>query len=170
MSPRSWKAPGCTVVEMSPLRHGDWFTDCILEYLGFWARRGKKKSNVCISVKEKAKSGLVSSVGRLHARACVCARAWVHVRECAHTCSFKGFTLTYLVLRKKTLLDFFFQKRLVLPVSVLQVKGITRSYSHIWLLPSARFSLGGSPLHGHVTNCLFHFDGHLSSLCTYLYY
>ena len=49
-------------------------------------RAGEKKTNFCISVKEKAKSRLVSSVGRLCGE-CECVL-------CAHTRSFKRFTLT----------------------------------------------------------------------------
>lgn len=100
---RSWKAPGCTVVEMSPLRCAYWFTVCILEYIGFYTSRGKK-SNLCISVKEKAKSAFASSVGRLW-------RGVVFVRARVSTCtySFKSFTLTGILggKKKKALRHFF---------------------------------------------------------------
>lgn len=52
---RSWAAPGCTVVRMSPLSCGYWFTVHILEHTGFCAIRVGGKSNFCISEKEKAK-------------------------------------------------------------------------------------------------------------------
>lgn len=45
-------------------------------------RAGEKKNKFCVSVKEKAKSGLVSSVGRLCGECvCVCyAQARAHLR------------------------------------------------------------------------------------------
>ena len=64
---------------------------------------GGKKSNFCISVKETAKSRLVSSVRRLWG-VCVCV--------CVCACPFKSFTLTgFLGGNTKKALDVFFFSR-----------------------------------------------------------